>query len=60
MYNEEIGKLLYLITKYPKDILVTGHSANVETESGVEERRVAVKGELRCLYKIALIAGTSC
>jgi len=44
MYNEEIGKLLYLITKYPKDIIVTGHSANVETESGVEERRIAVKG----------------
>jgi hypothetical protein len=44
MYNEEIGKLLYLITKYPKDIIVTGHSANVESDSGVEERRIAVKG----------------
>lgn len=44
MYNEEIGKLMFLIKKYPKDILVTGHSANVETETGVLERRMAVKG----------------
>lgn len=44
LYNEEIGKLLYLITKYPKDIIVTGHSANVESEAGVEERRMSVKG----------------
>jgi len=44
MYNEEIGKLIFLIKKYPKDILVTGHSANVETETGVLERRMAVKG----------------
>jgi hypothetical protein len=44
MYNEEIGKLLYVITKYPKDIIITAHSSNVETELGVEERRIAVKG----------------
>ena len=44
MYNEEVGKLLFLIKKYPKDIIVTGHSANVETETGVLERRMAVKG----------------
>jgi len=45
MYNEEVGKLLFLIKKYPKDIIVTGHSANVETETGgVFERRMAVKG----------------
>lgn len=44
MYNEEIGKLLYIIQKYNKDIIVTAHSANVETETGVEERRIAVKG----------------
>jgi hypothetical protein len=45
MYNEEVGKLLFLIKKYPKDIFVTGHSANVETETGgVFERRMAVKG----------------
>jgi len=45
MYNDEIGKLLYLITKYPKDILITGHSSNIETDAGVEERRIAVKGK---------------
>jgi hypothetical protein len=44
MYNEEIGKLLYVIQKYNKDIFITAHSSNVETESGVEERRIAVKG----------------
>lgn len=44
MYNEEVGKLLFLIKKYPKDIFVTGHSANVETETGVLERRMAIKG----------------
>ena len=44
MYNEEIGKLMFLIKKYPKDIIVSGHSANVETETGVLERRMAVKG----------------
>lgn len=44
MYNEEIGKLLYLIQKYNKDIIITAHSANVESDLGVEERRIAVKG----------------
>lgn len=45
MHNDEVGKLLInLIKKYPKDIFVTGHSANVETETGVLERRMAVKG----------------
>lgn len=44
MYNEEIGKLLFLVKKYPKDIFVTGHSANVETETGILERRMAIKG----------------
>lgn len=44
LYNEEIGKLIYLIKKYPKDIIVTAHSANVESELGVEERRIGVKG----------------
>lgn len=43
-YNEEIGKLMFLIKKYPKDIFVAAHSANVETEEGVSERRIAVKG----------------
>jgi len=44
MYNEEIGKLLYVIQNYNKDVLLTAHSANVETDLGIEERRMAVKG----------------
>lgn len=44
MYNEEIGKLMYIVKRYNKDILVTAHSANVETDLGIEERRIAVKG----------------
>jgi hypothetical protein len=44
MFNEEVGKLLFIIKKYPKDIIVTAHSANVETENGVAERRIAIKG----------------
>jgi hypothetical protein len=44
MYNEEIGKLLYIIQNYNKDVLMTAHSANVETDLGIEERRIAVKG----------------
>ena len=44
MYNEEIGKLLYLIQKYNKELIVTAHSANIETDIGIEERRIAVKG----------------
>jgi len=43
-YNEEISKLLFFIKNYNKDIFVTAHSANVETDSGVAERRIAVKG----------------
>src|SRR5208337_2394232 len=42
LYNEEISKLLYIISRYPKDLFVTGHSNNVETETGVLERRMAV------------------
>lgn len=45
MYNEEIGKLMTnIVKKYPKDLFITGHVANVETETGVLERRMAVKG----------------
>jgi len=43
-YNDEIGKLLFLIKHYPKDIFVIAHSANIEDENGVSERRIAVKG----------------
>jgi len=44
-YNDEVGKLLFLIKHYNKDIFVISHSANVETEEGVSERRIAVKGK---------------
>lgn len=43
-YNEEIGKLLYLIKKYPKDIFVTAHTDIVQTEEGIAEKRIGVKG----------------
>lgn len=44
-YNEEIGKLQYLIKKYPKHLVVTGHYEWVETEEGAVEKRLAVKGK---------------
>lgn len=44
-YNEEIGKLQYIIKKYPKHIIVTGHYEWVETEEGAIEKRLAVKGK---------------
>ena len=44
-YNEEIGKLQYLIKKYPKHLIVTGHYEWVETEEGAVEKRLAVKGK---------------
>ena len=44
-YNEEIGKLLYLIKKYPKDIFVTAHYEWVETEEGAVEKRIMVKAK---------------
>lgn len=44
-YNEMIGNLLYLIKRYPKDLLITAHVEMVNTEEGVVERRVAVEGQ---------------
>lgn len=44
-YNEEIGKLQYIIKKYPKHIIVTGHYEWVETEDGAVEKRLAIKGK---------------
>jgi hypothetical protein len=44
-YNEEIGKLQYIIKKYPKHIVVLGHYEWVETEEGAVEKRLAVKGK---------------
>lgn len=43
-YNDEIGKILYLIKKYPKDIFMTAHPAWVETPAGAVEKRIGVKG----------------
>jgi len=44
-YNEEIGKLLFAVKKYPKHIIVTAHYEWVETEAGAIERRIMVKGK---------------
>lgn len=44
-YNEEIGKLLFAIKKFPKHILVSAHYEWVETEQGAVEKRIAVKGK---------------
>jgi len=43
-YNEEIGKLLFLIQKYNKHIIVSAHYEWVETEEGAVEKRIMVKG----------------
>lgn len=45
LYNEEIGKLMYLIKRYPKDIFMTAHYEWVETEEGAIEKRILVKGK---------------
>jgi len=44
-YNEEIGKLLFAIKKFPKHIIVSAHYEWVETEAGAVERRIMVKGK---------------
>lgn len=44
-YNEEIGKLMYLIKKYPKHIIVTAHYEWVESDEGAVEKRIMVKGK---------------
>jgi len=44
-YNEEIGKLLFAIKKYPKHIIVAAHYEWVETEAGAVEKRIMVKGK---------------
>ena len=44
-YNEEIGKLLFAIKKYPKHIIVSAHYEWVEMETGVIEKHIAVKGK---------------
>lgn len=44
-YNEKIGELQYIIKKFPKHLIVTGHYEWVETEEGAIEKRLAVKGK---------------
>jgi len=44
-YNEEIGKLLFLIQWYPKHLIMTAHYEWVETEEGAVEKRIMVKGK---------------
>ena len=44
MYNDEIGKLTFIIKNYPKHIIVSAHSNIIETQDGVEEKRMMVKG----------------
>jgi len=45
MNNEEIGKFLYIIKKYPKDIITTNHYEWIETAEGAVEKRISVKGK---------------
>jgi ABC-type dipeptide/oligopeptide/nickel transport system ATPase subunit len=43
-YNTEIGKFLFIVKRYPKDLFVTAHADMVNTDEGIAERRIAVKG----------------
>jgi len=43
-YNEEIGKLHYIIKHYPKHLIVTAHYELIEGEVGAIEKRIMVKG----------------
>lgn len=45
LYNEEIGKLMFIIKKYPKDIFLTSHYEWVQSEEGAIEKRIKVKGK---------------
>lgn len=44
-YNEEIGKLLYVVKNVRKHIVVTAHYEWVETDEGAIEKRIMVKGK---------------
>jgi len=44
-YNDEIGKLMFLIKKYPKDIIVTAHCEWIEVDEGLVEKVIAVKAK---------------
>lgn len=43
-YNDEVGKFLYIVKKYPKHLFITAHTDTVTTEEGIAEKRIAVKG----------------
>jgi hypothetical protein len=45
LYNEEIGKILYIFKKYPKDIITCAHYEWIQTEEGAIEKRIKVKGK---------------
>ena len=57
LYNEEIGKLMFIVKKYPKDLFLTSHYEWIQTEEGAIEKRIKVKGKYNCSYKTGLIAG---
>ena len=43
-FNEEVGKLMYVIKNYPKHLVVSAHNEWVETENGAREKRIMVPG----------------
>ena len=58
-YNNEIGKLLTVFKRYPKDIFATAIYEWVTVDEGVAfEKRIKVKGKI-CPCKTDLIAGIS-
>jgi len=44
-YNTKIGELMYVLKRYPKDIFMIAHTEKLETDLGVSEERIAVKGK---------------
>ena len=43
-FNEEVGKLMYIVKNYPKYLVVSAHYEWIETENGAEEKRIMVPG----------------
>ena len=48
MYNEEIGKIMFIVKRYPKDIILTAHYEWIQSEEGAVEKRIKVKGRQIC------------
>lgn len=44
-YNTKIGELMYVLKRYPKDIFMIAHTEKLETDLGVTEERISVKGK---------------